>query len=101
MEKNFLQHFHGQSLAGEVLRGVAMGRVIQHIPQHQNFAYIEECCLDGDAAGVQRAFLCAAEKDDICEQCAGGVLVMGQQDDFAPAALAVRSVSIMSRVAPE
>lgn len=78
-----------------------MGRVIQHIPQHQNFAYIEECCLDGDAAGVQRAFLCAAEKDDIREQCAGGVLVMGQQDDFAPAALAVRSVSIMSRVAPE
>ena len=48
-----------------------MGRVIQHIPQHQNFAYIEECCLDGNAAGVQRAFLCAAEKDDIREQCAG------------------------------
>ena len=70
MEKNFLQHFHGQSLAGEVLRGVAMGRIIQHIPQHQNFAYIEECCLDGDAAGVQRAFLCAAEKDDICARFA-------------------------------
>ena len=64
-----------------------MGRVIQHIPQHQNFAYIEECCLDGDAAGVQRAFLCAAEKDDICEQCAGGVLVMGQQDDLCPGGL--------------
>lgn len=69
--KELLQHFHGHSLAGEALRGVAMGRVIQHIPQHQNFAYIEECCLDGDAAGVQRTFLCAAEKDDICEQCAG------------------------------
>ena len=59
------EHLQCQNFAGKLLRGVGLLGGVEDVPQHQDLAYIEDGYLDGNAAGVQRAFLCAAEKDDI------------------------------------
>ena len=76
------EHLQCQNFAGKLLRGVGLLGGVENVPQHQDLAYIEDGYLDGNAAGVQRAFLCTAAKDDIGQRCTGGVLVMGQKDDL-------------------
>ena len=77
-----LEHLQRQSLTGKLLCGVGLLGGVEDVPQHQHLAYIENSHLDGNAAGVQRTFLCAAAEDDIGQRRAGGVLVMGQKDDL-------------------
>ena len=69
------------------LRIGAAGLIVQNGPQHQDFGYIQHRHLDGDAAGIQRAYLCAAQQYDVCQLCAGGVLVVGDQDDLCSVGL--------------
>ena len=75
------EHLDGQGFVGAVLRRVGVGRVVQHIAQHQHFGHIQHRHLDGDAAGVQRALLRAALQHDVRQLRAGRVLIVGQQNE--------------------
>ena len=71
------KHLYSQRLGGALLCFGAAGLIVQNVPQHQHLGHIQHRHLDGDAAGVQRTFLCAAQQHDVCQLCAGGVLVVG------------------------
>ena len=61
--------------------------VIQHIAEQKHLAHIKHRHLDGDAAGIQRAFLRTAPQHHICHGCAGRILIMGEQNDLCAGCL--------------
>lgn len=75
--------------------------IVQRVAQDEDVRHKEDGQLDRHAAGVERAFFGTAQKHDIGQCCAGGVAVVGEQDDLGTVLLARCSVSIISRVAPE
>ena len=54
---NRSEQLYSQRFGGALLRFGAAGLVVQNVPQHKHFGYIQHRHLDGDAAGIQRAFL--------------------------------------------
>ena len=75
--------------------------IVQRVAQDEDVRHKEDGQLDRHAAGVERAFFGAAQKHDVGQRGAGGVAVVGEQDDLGTVLPARCSVSIMSRVAPE
>lgn len=56
--------------------------IVQRVAQDEDVRHKEDGQLDRHAAGVERAFFGTAQKHDIGQCCAGGVAVVGEQDDL-------------------
>lgn len=56
--------------------------IVQRVAQDEDVRHKEDGQLDRHAAGVEWAFFGTAQKHDIGQRCAGGVAVVGEQDDL-------------------